>query len=201
MKLLKLIYNLAILCIFLIGIMKLLRKEYYLGVVWVFLVPFLMILPRIIYRGYLIHKYNKNLLDFFEYLILFLLFTSAGLTLFFKKMPIDFDSYSHFTNLFAYTIIFGIVYYLIRENYNKEIRKEEIAVFALVFSLIFGVHLWELFQEYGDKVLGTTMYFDYFQDIKSDVFYDKLFGTIGTLFGSVLIYLKFDDWINKWKNE
>jgi hypothetical protein len=200
MKIFKIIYNLSILVIFTVGITKLFRKEYYLGIVWTILVPILMLLPRIIYKKYLVKEYNKNLLNLFEYLALFLLFTSAGLTLFFKKMPIDFDSYSHFANLVVYAIIFGIIYYFIKlKLINKPIRKEEVAIFSLIFNLIFGVFLWELFQKYGDLTFNTNMFFDHYQPIEVDSFLDKLFGAIGTLFGSILIYFKFDDWLNKWK--
>ncbi|MEK6907277.1 MAG: hypothetical protein AABW45_02005 [Nanoarchaeota archaeon] len=201
MKLLRLIYNISILAIFILGIIKLIQKDYFLAFIWIFLTPFLMLLPRNLYKiRWINHKYNKNLVYLFEFLALISLYTGAGLTLGLKKLPIDFDSFNHLINTLIYTIMFGILYYIIKNKITgKEIKKQKVAIFAFIFVMIFGVVLWEQFQIYGDKIFGTQMYSDYFQDINLDTKLDQMFGIIGTLTGSILLYFKFDNWINKWR--
>lgn len=201
MKLLRLIYNLSILVIFVIGIIKLFQKDYYLAFIWIFLTPFLMLLPRNLYKiRWVNQKYNKSLLYLFEELALISLYTGAGLTLGLKYLPIDFDSFNHIINPLIYTIMFGVLYYIIKNKVTKkEIKKQEVAIFAFIFVIIFGVILWEQFQIYGDKIFGTQMHFDYFQDIDLDTKLDQIFGTLGTLIGGIILYFKFDNWINKWR--
>lgn len=160
MRLLRIIYNFAILTIFILGIIKLIQKEYYLAFIWIILVPILMLLPRNLYKVLWVNqKYNKNLLYLFELFILILLFTGAGFTLGLKYLPIDFDSYSHLINLIIFSIIFGIIYYIVKNKITKkEISRKEIALFAFVFSIIFGVILWERFQMLNDNLFGTQMF-------------------------------------------
>ena len=201
MRLLRIIYNLAILAIFILGIIKLIQKEYYLAFIWIILVPILMLFPRNLYKiSWINQKYNKKLIYLFEMFILILLFTGAGFTLGLKYLPIDFDSYSHLINLTIFSIIFGVIYYIIKNRITKkEISRKEIALFALVFSILFGVILWEKFQMLNDNLFGTQMFFDYFQSPEYDSMLDQIYGVIGAIIGSILIYFKFDDWINKWR--
>ena len=72
-------------------------------------------------------------------------------------------------------------------------------IFAFIFNILFGVILWEKFQFYNDKIFGTQMFFDYFQNIDLDSRLDQISGSLGTIIGSILIYFKFDNWINKWR--
>src|SRR3989344_1741673 len=125
MKLFKLIYNLSIFVVIILGIISLINKNYFLGVVWIILTPLLLILPRLSYNLNLIKKkFNKKIIDFFEILIFILLLTSVSLTLGLKKLPIDFDSFSHFINLAIYTILIGIIYYIYNLNKNKKINNK-----------------------------------------------------------------------------
>ena len=200
MKLFKLIYNLSIFVVIILGIISLINKNYFLGVVWIILTPLLLILPRLSYNLNLIKKkFNKKIIDFFEILILILLLTSVSLTLGLKKLPIDFDSFSHFINLAIYTILIGIVYYIYNLNKNKKINSKEIVLFALITSLIFGVILWEKFQYYSDIIFHTKMYSDYFQDVKIDSLLDQIFGTLGSFLGAFILNKNLDQWIKKWK--
>ena len=99
-----------------------------------------------------------------------------------------------------YTILWGILYYVIKNKIaKKEIRKNEVILFAFIFNIIFGVVLWERFQLLNDQLFGTKMYFDYFQNADFDSMLDQIFGTLGTVFAGILMYFKLDDWINKWR--
>ncbi|MEK6835233.1 MAG: hypothetical protein AABX61_03150 [Nanoarchaeota archaeon] len=200
-KTFKLIYNLFILIMLIIGIIKLVQKEYYLAFIWIIFTPIIMILPRNLYKiNWINHKYNKKLLDLFEIFILILLFTGAGLPLGLKYLPFDIDSYFHFLNGVSLTILFGIVYYIIKNRITgREINKREIVLFAFISYIIFGVILWEKFQYYNDQIFGTKMFFDYFQDVNYDSMLDQIFGSLGNIFGSILIYFNFDNWLNKWR--
>jgi len=201
MKYFKLIYNLAILVIFILGILKLIQKEYYLAFIWIIFVPVLMLLPRNLYKiPWINQKYNKSLIRLFEIFILILLITGSSLPLGLKYMPGDMDSYFHFFNAIFYTLIWAILYYVIKNKITKkEIKKTEIMIFAFIFNILFGVIFWEKFQYFNDKIFGTQMFFDYFQNANFDSMLDQIFGTLGTIFGSCLIYFKFDNWINKWR--
>jgi hypothetical protein len=160
----------------------------------------MMLLPRNLYKiSWINQRYNKNLLYLFEFFILILLITGAGYTLGLKYLPIDFDSFSHFINLIILTLLFGIIYYILKVKITKkEVNKKEIIVFSFIFTLIFGVILWEKFQYYNDQIFNTQMFFDYFQDPYDDSIMDQIFGGFGVLIGCILIYFKFDDWMNKW---
>ncbi|AJF62267.1 MAG: hypothetical protein QT11_C0001G0109 [archaeon GW2011_AR20] len=201
MKFFKVIYNLAILAIFILGIIYLLKKEYYLAFIWIVLTPVLMLLPRNLYKiSWISQKYNKNLLNVLEIFVLIFLISGAGLPLGLKYLPIDIDSYLHFSNAIFYTILWGILYYVIKNKIaKKEIRKNEVILFAFIFNIIFGVVLWERFQLLNDQLFGTKMYFDYFQNADFDSMLDQIFGTLGTVFAGILMYFKLDDWINKWR--
>ena len=72
-------------------------------------------------------------------------------------------------------------------------------LFAFISYIIFGVILWEKFQYYNDQIFGTKMFFDYFQDVNYDSMLDQIFGSLGNIFGSILIYFNFDNWLNKWR--
>jgi len=184
----------------LLGIVNLFQKNYYLAFTWIILVPLLMLLPRNLYKiKYIKNSYNYKIVDFFEVLILILLFTGAGFTLGLKNINIDFDSFTHFLNLIIFTILFAVIYYIIRARNYKVPNKLEVALFALIFTLTFGVFLWERFQLLNDQIFGTKMFHDEFQDIKLDSFLDQVFGTIGTIVGSLLVYNKIELWFKKWR--
>ena len=187
--------------IFILGIIYLLKKEYYLAFIWIVLTPVLMLLPRNLYKiSWISQKYNKNLLNVLEIFVLIFLISGAGLPLGLKYLPIDIDSYLHFSNAIFYTILWGILYYVIKNKIaKKEIRKNEVILFAFIFNIIFGVVLWERFQLLNDQLFGTKMYFDYFQNADFDSMLDQIFGTLGTVFAGILMYFKLDDWINKWR--
>ncbi len=198
MKYLRFVYDFIIFIVFSLGIIKLIQGNYYLAFVWIILVPLLMLLPRNLYK--IVKKnYKTNLVDFFEILILILLLTSIGYTLYFKNIPIDFDSFSHIINLIIYTIIFAVIYAIIDTRNYKNLNKNKVIIVAVLISLIFGIILWEKFQYYGDQVLGTQMYFDKFQDVKLDSMLDQIFGSLGTLTGALLLYNRIDDWMKIWK--
>ena len=199
MKIFKVIYNLMILIIFITGIIFLFKKQYFLGVVWTIITPLLLVIPKALYK--LVKKdYNEKLLNTFEMFALLLLITSVGHTLYFKSLGIDFDSFSHFFNLVIYTLIFGILYYLIKTKITKKkVSVNEIMTFSFIFTLILAVILWEKFQFYGDKLFGTKMFSDPIQDPYLDSFLDQIFGTIGTITGLIILYLEFEKWLIKWK--
>ena len=200
MKLFRIIYDLVILIIFILGIIKLFKADYFLAFIWIILVPLLMLLPRNLYKlNYIKQNYNYSLVNFFEILFFILLLTGISLTLFLKYINLDIDSFFHFINLSIYTIIFGVIYYIISSYNYKKVNKNNIIIFSLIFSLIFGVILWEKYQSYGDKIFNTQMYYDFFQDIKLDNFLDQIFGTLGVLTGIFILYNKLEDWIRKWK--
>ena len=201
MRLLRITYNLAILAILIIGIIKLIQKEYYLAFIWIIFTPLMMLLPRNLYKlSWVNQRYNKRLLYTIENVILILLFTGASLPLGFRYLNIDIDSYYHLINAILYTILFGILYYVVKNRITKkEISKKEVVVFSFIFSMIFGVILWEKFQYYNDQIFGTKMFFDYFQDANYDSMLDQIFGSFGTLIASLVIYFKFNDWVNKFR--
>jgi len=201
MKFFKVIYNLAILAIFIIGIIYLIKKEYYLAFIWIILTPVLMLLPRNLYKiPWIGQRYNKNLLNVVEIFVLIFLISGAGLPLGLRYLPIDIDSYFHFSNAVFYTILWGILYCVIKNKIaKKEVRKNEVILFAFIFNIIFGVVLWERFQLFNDQLFGTKMYFDYLQNADFDSMLDQIYGTLGTVFAGILMYFKLDDWINKWR--
>jgi len=200
MEFFRRLYDLLILVMILLGIVNLFQKNYYLAFTWIILVPLLMLLPRNLYKiKYIKNSYNYKIVDFFEVLILILLFTGAGFTLGLKNINIDFDSFTHFLNLIIFTILFAVIYYIIRARNYKVPNKLEVALFALIFTLTFGVFLWERFQLLNDQIFGTKMFHDEFQDIKLDSFLDQVFGTIGTIVGSLLVYNKIELWFKKWR--
>ena len=201
MKILRLIYNLAILAVFIIGIIKLFQKEYYLAFIWIIITPILMLLPRNLYKITWVNKgYNKSLLYLFEIFILILTFNAVGFAIGIKDIPIDYDSYAHFFNAIIHTILFAVSYYIIKNKITgKEIKTKEIILVAFILNILFGVVLWEKFQMLNDNLFGTNMYFDHFQDADYDSMLDQVYGSLGTLFASILMYFKFDDWLNKWK--
>lgn len=195
----RVIYNFLIILIFLIGIIKLVKGEHYLAFVWILFTPLMMLLPRNLYKIRWIYQiYNKNIVYTFEKFILVFLLTGAGYTLGLKYLPIDFDSLSHLINLLTMSIAVSLAYYIIKNRLTKkEVNKKEIIIFTFIFNVTFGVILWEKFQFYNDQIFGTNMFYDYFQDVNVDSLLDQLFGLFGVIIGSVLIYLKSNDWINK----
>ena len=200
MNIFRAIYDLIILIVFILGIIKLINADYFLAFIWVILVPVLMLLPRNLYKiNYIKKNYNYNLVNFYEILAFILLLTGISLPLGIKNINLDFDTFSHFLNLTLITIMFGVTYYIIFSYNYKQVNKTKVIIFALIFSLVFGVLLWEKFQYYGDKIFNTQMYYDLFQDIELDNFLDQLFGTIGVLTGVFILYNKLEDWIRKWK--
>ena len=200
MKVFRAIYDLIILIVFILGIIKLINADYFLAFIWIILVPLLMLLPRNLYKiNYIKKNYNYNLVNFYEILAFILLLTGISLPLGIKNINLDFDTFSHFLNLTLITIMFGVTYYIIFSYNYKQVNKTKVIISALIFSLVFGVLLWEKFQYYGDKIFNTQMYYDLFQDIELDNFLDQLFGTIGVLTGVFILYNKLEDWIRKWK--
>lgn len=199
MKYFRLIYNLSIIAIIIIGIIKLFQKEYYLAFVWIILSPILLLLPRVLYNLYLKNKYYYSIVYFYELLILILLITSAGIPLGLKNIDIDFDSFSHYLNLTLYTLLIGVTSYLVKYKDYKMPNKLNIIVFTLFFTLIFCVILWGQFQYFNDKLFGTQMFFDKFQDIESDSLLDQAFGSMGVITGSTILYHKLESWIKAWR--
>ncbi len=199
MKYFRKIYDVFTFLIILIGVISLIKGEYYLAVVWIIFTPLVMLLPRNLYKINSIKlNYKLEIVDFYEMCVLILLITSAGLTLGLKHINIDFDSFSHFLNLLIYTLLFGITYYLIRSG-NNSAGNLEVALISLAVVWVFGVFLWEKFQYLNDQIFGTRMFFDEFQAIELDSFLDQIFGSIGVIIGSVLIYFKIEHFIKIWK--
>ncbi len=200
MKNFKLVYNSVMIVIMILGLLKLSERNYFLAFVWIIITPLLMLLPRNLYKiNYIKDNYNYSLVYFFELMILILLFTSVGFTLGIKEINIDFDSFSHFLNLTIYTLLVGIIYYIFRSYELKKPNKIEVMLFALIFTFIFGVILWEKFQFYGDQIFGTHMFYDKFQNIELDSFLDQIFGSIGVVIGSTILYNKIESWMKGWK--
>ncbi len=200
MELFKLIYRIIIFIVILMGILKFFQKNYFLTVMWIVVVPLLMLIPKFLFSlNYIKLNYNKNLLYTLEIFVLFLLVMSMILTLFLDN-SIDFDSYVHFFNLILYTIIFAVLYYILKTYLTKkDTNVNESIIFSIIFTLIFGVFLWEKYEFYGDKIFGTIMYYDFYQNADFDSFLDKVYGSLGILFGSVLLHFKMGKWISKWK--
>ena len=200
MEFFRRIYDLLILIVIILGIIKLFQAEYYLAFTWIILVPLLMLLPRNLYKiNFIKNNYNHKLVDTFEILILIILITSAGFTLGLKDINIDFDSFFHFLNSVIYTIITGIIYYIIRARNYIIPSRLEVTLFTFVFNLVLAVILWEKFQYFNDQIFGTKMFYDEFQNIKLDSFLDQVFGSIGTITGSAIAYNKIESWFKIWR--
>ena len=200
MRYFRFIYDITIIVIIILGIIRLINSEYYLAFTWIILVPIFMLLPRTLYKIKDIKSnYNGSIIDFFEILIFILLITSLGYTLGLKNFNIDFDSFSHLLNLAIYAIIVGVIYYLLKSRNHKDVDKSQVMLFTFIVCLIFGVILWERFQYFNDKVFGTLMFYDKFQDIELDSYLDQVFGSIGVIIGSNVLHNKLEDWIRKWK--
>ncbi len=200
MKKFKLVYDVLIFIVFMLGIIKLVQNEYFLGITWMIITPLLMLLPRNLYKLKKIKEnYQYNIVLFFEVSILILVVTSVGHTLYFKNINIDFDSFSHFINLLIYTVLFGIIYFITRYKGYSNANKNEVAIVSLIILLIFGVILWEKFQFYGDKIFNTHMFYDNFQNSKYDSKLDQIFGAIGVLVGSFVLYKGINSWMKSWR--
>ena len=116
-----------------------------------------------------------------------------------KNIDNDFDSFSHYLNLTLYTLLIGVTSYVIKYRDYKMPNKLNIIVFTLFFTLIFCVVLWEQFQYFNDQIFGTQLFFDKFQDIKLDSLLDQIFGSMGVITGSIILYHKLESWIKAWK--
>lgn len=143
------------------------------------IVPLLILLPRIVY------KYNKNvrrkfnieLVNNIDYLVLGLVLVCAPGSLWWHEMGFQYDRLLHFaTNVLNVPLAILVIAGLGIEKRKKAFILATILVFA-------GLFLFEGFQYSMDAVFGTQLFHDAVQNINKDVFEDIIFGVLGGLVG------------------
>lgn len=172
------------------------NKDWFRGVVFFLVGPVLLLSPRYLYHKFWSKKYNLRFLNTVESfaLPLFILPSLGSLGLYRTKL--EYDTFIHaVTPVFlAILIAFFLTYGKLNFS-KKELLKIVIATFILTIFL--GV-LWEVFEWFADKFLGTGMLAGLAQAVKIDTIMDLIADVVGSLVGSTLVFIKWPKWHNSW---
>lgn len=192
----RLVKFLAVFSVGLGSIFLIKRNDWFRAVVFLFVGPLFLLLPRYLYQKKWAQRYNLQFLSTIESfaLPLFILPSLGSLGLYRTKL--EYDSLVHAITPIFISILVAFLLTYHKTSFSKgELLKISLSVFFLTMFLCV---LWEFFEWYADKFLGTGMLAGLNQPLNIDTIWDLITDAIGALFGSILVWIKWPKWQAQW---
>ena len=167
----------------------------YFGFNLVLIGPLILLIPRLIYdQGGLRKTYSMSLIKFVENLLIIGFITAVSGSVWLYKIDLYFDWLAHFLIGIILTLIFSLAFLVFR----PKISKKTALTFVWSLMIFLGI-LWEIYEFFGDKILGgygflgdktsgIKMFGDWFRPSLFDTLFDVGFTILGSSVAVFLFY-------------